>query len=114
MHFIETTKKCVFMIDRRPIQRPSANRKTDSRKSTQSKSATSARGAKKGSTSSQPNTGRKKSTNGTNESSQGKDDENKEMEPAEEEKKFEASNHMEGDLVDILGMLCILISVPHL
>ena len=42
--------------------------------------------------------------NGTNESSQGKDEEQKEMEPAEEEKKFEASNHMEGDLVDILGM----------
>lgn len=41
--------------------------------------------------------------NGNGESSQGKDDEQKEEEPAEEEKKFEASNHMEGDLVDILG-----------
>lgn len=42
--------------------------------------------------------------NGTNDASQGKDEEQKEVEPAEEEKKFEASNHMEGDLVDILGM----------
>lgn len=41
--------------------------------------------------------------NGNAESSHSKDEEQKEEEPAEEDKKFEASNHMEGDLVDILG-----------
>lgn len=98
--------KCVLcLLYRRPQQRPSANRKIDNRKSTQSKSAASSKGGKKGNGSSQPNTGRKRPTaNGTNESSQGKDEDQKEMEPAEEEKRFEASNHMEGDLVDILGM----------
>lgn len=99
---VKTKKKSC--INRRPLQRPSANKKPDNRKSTQAKSSASSRGAKKGNTS-QPNTARKKNTaNGNNESSQGKDDEHKEEEPAEEEKKFEASNHMEGDLVDILGM----------
>lgn len=55
--------------------------------------------------------------NGTNESSHGKDDEQKEMEPAEEEKRFEASNHMEGDLVDILGMdfiMCLTFNCSRL
>lgn len=102
-------KECIlYMLIRRPLQRPNANnRKTldNNRKGAQSKSATSSKGGKKGNASSQPNTGRKRPTmNGLNESSQGKDEEHKEMEPADEEKRFEASNHMEGDLVDILGM----------
>ncbi|XP_055317852.1 katanin p60 ATPase-containing subunit A-like 1 [Sitodiplosis mosellana] len=90
-------------IDRRPQQRPSSNRKNDNRKGPQSKSSATAKSAKKGSASSQPNTARKRPTaNGSTESSQAKDEEHKDEEPAEEEKKFEASNHMEGDLVDIL------------
>ncbi|XP_031626424.1 katanin p60 ATPase-containing subunit A-like 1 [Contarinia nasturtii] len=92
-------------IDRRPQQqqRPSANRKTDNRKGPQSKSSASSKGGKKGSASSQPNTGRKRPTaNGNTESSQAKDEENKEEEQVEEEKRFEASNHMDGDLVDVL------------
>lgn len=92
---------------RRPLQRPNPNRKGDNRKSSQAKVTGSGKPTKKGnSTTSQPNTGRnsKRSTvNGNGESSQGKDDEQREEEPADEEKKFEASNHMEGDLVDILG-----------
>lgn len=99
---------------RRPLQRPNTNnRKTmdNHRKGAQSKSAPSSKGAKKGNASSQPNTGRKRPTmNGLNETSHGKDDEHKEMEPAEEDKRFEASNHMEGDLVDILGMDSIIFS----
>lgn len=104
--FIIITNKLCYC--RRPLQRPNLNRKGDNRKNSQAKATGSGKPTKKGSNSTptQPNTGRsnKRSTmNGNGESSQGKDDEQKEEEPAEEEKKFEASNHMEGDLVDILG-----------
>lgn len=97
-----------FSYVRRPLQRPNQNRKGDNRKNSQAKTSGSGKPAKKGgnASSSQPNTARNKRSmmNGNAESSQSKDDEQKEEEPADEEKKFEASNHMEGDLVDILGI----------
>lgn len=46
--------------------------------------------------------GKNKTTNG--DSKEEDKEKDKEEEPPEEEKKFEASNHMEGDLVDLLGI----------
>lgn len=45
----------------------------------------------------------KKTTIGVNDGNNIKEDEIKEEEPVEEEKKFEPSNHIEAELVDILG-----------
>lgn len=91
-------------MNRRPLQRSNASKKPDNnRKTGQTKSATSGKPAKKGSTSA-PTPRRKTTANGnSNDPSQTKEEDSKEEEPAEEEKKFEAQNHMEGDLVDILG-----------
>lgn len=88
-------------------QRPGPpNRRGDNKSKTgpSKTSANNSKTAKKGSAPAPPGTARKKAqaANGNSEN-QGKDDENKEDEAqAEEEKRFEASNHMDGDLVDVL------------
>lgn len=87
-------------------QRPSTNsKKVDLRRGPPGKSSAGSKTAKKSATSSASSTGRKKpsTANGNGDTGHTKDDDaNKEEEPAEEEKRFEAANHMEGDLVDIL------------
>lgn len=87
-------------------QRPNTNsKKADARRGPPGKSLAGSKTAKKSATGSASSTGRKKmsTANGNGETGQTKeDDTNKEEEPADEEKRFEAANHMEGDLVDIL------------
>ena len=48
--------------------------------------------------------GKKTVVNGSSSNGDGKDEENKEEEAPEEERQFEASNHLEGDLVDLLSI----------
>lgn len=92
-------------MNSRPLQRPSTNKKPDNRKSVQSKSSAGGKTTKKGSTSAPTSSRlRRPGMNGNpTDASQSKEDEPKEEEPAEEERRFEASNHMDGDLVDVLG-----------
>lgn len=84
-------------------QRPSTNKKIDNRKGPPGKQSANSKFGKK-TNSSSANTNKKKSlaTNGNGENGQSKDEDAKDEEPIEEEKRFEAANHMEGDLVDIL------------
>lgn len=82
-------------------QRPGIRGKPDGRKSQASK-ASSAGGRNTKKSAPTPASSRKKPGTAGNADSN-KEEENKEEEPPEEEKRFEASNHMEGDLVDILG-----------
>lgn len=87
-------------------QRPNTNsKKVDARRGPPGKSSAGNKTAKKSATGSAASAGRKKpsTANGNGDTGQTKDDDgNKEEEPAYEEKRFEAANHMEGDLVDIL------------
>lgn len=88
-------------------QRPSANKRNDNRRgpppkatARDAKNAPKKSGTSLGSARASSKDSAKKNSEGNAPTS--KEEETKDEEPPEEEKKFEASNHMEGDLVDIL------------
>lgn len=93
-------------------QRPGTNRKVDNRRGPPSKtSAKDAKGGPRKSTApatsarSISKDSNRRTTDSSQNNKENKEDENKDEEPpAEDERKFEASNHIDGDLVDVLGM----------
>lgn len=88
-------------------QRPSTNKRIDNRRGPPSKitgrdakNAPRKIGTPQNSARASSKDASKKNTDNSTQNT--KDEESKDEEPPEEDKKFEASNHMEGDLVDIL------------